>query len=465
MQEFDLVVIGAGPGGYVCAIRAAQLGKKVAIIEANHLGGICLNWGCIPTKSLLRSAEVFHLMQNAKSFGLSAEKISANLKDIVARSRSVASQLSSGIATLLKKANVIVFMGHASFISSSKIIVEGEKKVEISAKKFVIATGARAKKIPAFEPNGVNILTYKEAMTQEALPKALVVIGSGAIGIEFASFYNTLGVDVTVIEAQDRILPVEDYEVSNFAKKSFEKHGMKIFTSASLKVVKSAKSHVDVEFESGGAKHSLKPDKVIMAVGITPNTENLNLKNTKVSMNERGFIQVDAHLKTKDDNIYAIGDMVEGPWLAHKASHEGIIAAEVISGHKTHKLNKKQIPGCTYSMPQIASIGLTEEKAKLVGLTIKVGRFPFAGNGKAIALGEPEGFVKLIFDEKTGELHGAHMIGAEVTELINSMALAMSLEATEEDIMNTIFPHPTLSEMIHESALSAYNRAIHIPNK
>lgn len=461
-EEFDLVVIGAGPGGYVCAIRASQLGKKVAIVEANHLGGICLNWGCIPTKALLRSAEVFHLMQNHKAFGLSAEKISANMKEIVARSRNVAGQLSNGVAGLLKKNKVTIFKGFASFLSSNKIKVEGENSAEITAKNFVIATGARARTISGFEPNGKDILTYKEAMIQDQLPKSLVIVGSGAIGVEFASFYNSLGVDVTILEAQERILPVEDKDISDFAKKSFEKYGMKIHTNVKLKSMKSGKDSVDVDFELDGKPQKLNVSKVIMAVGITPNTEKLDLKNTKVTLDDKGFIKTDPNCKTSDGGIYAIGDVIEGPWLAHKASHEAINVAEQIVGHKTKPIDRKKIPGCTYSMPQIASIGLTEEKAKLAGHKLKIGKFPFMGNGKAIALGEPEGIIKMIFDEKTGEILGAHMIGAEVTELINSIALAMTLEATEEDIFHTIFPHPTLSEMIHESALNAYGKAIHI---
>lgn len=461
-EEFDLVVIGAGPGGYVCAIRASQLGKKVAIVEANHLGGICLNWGCIPTKALLRSAEVFHLMQNHKVFGLSAEKISANMKEIVARSRNVAGQLSNGVAGLLKKNKVTIFKGFASFLSSNKIKVEGENNAEITAKNFVIATGARARTITGFEPNGKDILTYKEAMIQETLPKSLAIIGSGAIGVEFASFYNSLGVDVTILEAQEKILPVEDKDISDFAKKSFEKYGMKINTNVKLKSMKSAKDSVEVDFELDGKLQKLNVSKVIMAVGITPNTEKLELKNTKVALDDKGFIKTDQNCKTSDSGIYAIGDVIEGPWLAHKASHEAINVAENIAGNKTKPIDRKKIPGCTYSMPQIASIGLTEEKAKLAGHKLKIGKFPFMGNGKAIALGEPEGIIKMIFDEKTGEILGAHMIGAEVTELINSIALAMTLEATEEDIFHTIFPHPTLSEMIHESALNAYGKAIHI---
>lgn len=461
-EKFDVVVIGSGPGGYVCAIRAAQLGKKVAVVEAESLGGVCLNWGCIPTKSLLRSAEVFHLMQNHKAFGLSADKISANLKEIVARSRNVSSQLSGGVTGLLKKNKVTVIKGFATFISGKKIKVDGETEIEVEANNFVIATGARARVIPGFEPDGHVVLTYKEAMIQNELPKSLVVVGSGAIGIEFASFYNTLGVDVTVLEAQDRILPVEDKDISEFARKSFEKQGMKIHTSIKLKSVSKDKNSVAIFYEQDGKPHNIAADKLIMAVGIAPNTDKLNLKNTAVKLDDRGFVITNECLKTSDANIYAIGDVTEGPWLAHKASHEGVLVAESIAGHKTKPINRLRIPGCTYSMPQIASVGLTEAKALEAGHKIKVGKFPFMGNGKAIALGDPEGFIKMIFEEKTGELLGAHMIGAEVTELINSIVLAMNLEATEEDIFHTIFPHPTLSEMIHESSLNAYGKAIHI---
>ncbi|MDX1916922.1 MAG: dihydrolipoyl dehydrogenase [Rickettsiaceae bacterium] len=464
-QTYDVIVIGAGPGGYVSALRASQLGMKVAIIEAADLGGVCLNWGCIPTKSLLRSAEVFHLMKAHKEFGLNAEKISANLSEIVARSRKVSQTLASGVTALLHKAKVKVFKGRASFVSSNKVKITGEDALEISASKIVIATGAKARILQGFEPDGVNILTYKEAMMQKEMPESIIVVGSGAIGIEFASFYNSLGVDVTVLEAREHILPQEDLEVSEFARKSFEKQGIKIVTSVLLKSIKNNKKNVTLEFEVNNQKHNLTAEKLIMAVGIVPNTRDIGLEHTKVRLDDKGFVQVDRALKTLDENIYAIGDIVEGPWLAHKASHEGIIVAENIAGKKTTPIDKNKIPACTYSMPQIASIGLTELEAKNSGKKIRVGKFPFMGNGKAIALGESEGFIKMIFEETTGEILGSHMIGAEVTELINSIALAMTLEATEEDIIHTIFPHPTLSEMIHESALSAFNRAIHIPNK
>lgn len=461
-EKYDVVVIGSGPGGYVCAIKAAQLGKKVAVVEAENLGGICLNWGCIPTKSLLRSAEVLHLMQNHKNFGLHAEKISANLSEIVARSRNVSSQLSGGVTGLLKKNKVTVIKGFASFLSNKKIKIDGEKQIEVEANNFVIATGARARVIAGFEPDGHNIITYKEAMTLDKLPKSIVVVGSGAIGIEFASFYNTLGVDVTVLEAQDRILPVEDKEISDFANKAYTKHGIKILTSVKLKELKKHKDFAEITYDVSGKIITQKTDKIIMAVGVTPNTDKLNLKNTSVKLDEKSLIKTNEFLKTDDPKIYAIGDVIEGPWLAHKASHEGVLVAEHIAGQKVKPIIKTRIAGCTYSMPQIASVGLTEDKAKSLGLKIKVGKFPFMANGKAIALGEQEGLIKLIFEEKTGEILGAHMCGAEVTELISNIVLAMQLEATEEDLMHTIFPHPTLSEMIHEAALNAYGKAVHI---
>lgn len=460
-EKFDFVVIGSGPGGYVCAIRAAQLGKKVAIVEAQHLGGICLNWGCIPTKSLLRSAEIHHYMKNAKKYGLDASNIKANINEVVARSRSVASQLSGGVAMLLKKNKIKVFNGYASFISSEKIKVDGSDNCQIKAEKFVIATGARARVLKGFEPDAKNILTYKEAMTLTEIPKTLVVVGSGAIGIEFASFYNEMGSDVTILEAQDRILPVEDIEISQIARKSFEKSGIKIHTSVKLEKLDNA-DKVTAHYSLNEKKEKIIAEKVIMAVGVVPNTEKLNLGNTKVKLTDRGVIEVNDHLKTADDNIYAIGDVIDGPWLAHKASHEGIIAAEHFAKMKVKPILKTRIPGCTYSNPQIASVGLTELAAKEKGMNIRVGKFPFQANGKAIALGESEGLIKIIFEEKTGEILGAHMIGAEVTELISNIVLAMNLEATEEDLFHTIFPHPTLSEMLHETSLNAFDRSIHI---
>ncbi len=461
-EKYDVVVIGSGPGGYVCAIRAAQLGKRVAVVEAEKLGGICLNFGCIPTKSLLRSAEVLHLMRNHKDFGLSAEKISANFSEIIARSRKVSTQLSTGVMGLLKKNKVTVIKGIATFLSNKKIKINAEKEIEVEASNFVIATGARAKIIAGFEPDGLNVITYKEALTLDKLPKSMVIVGSGAIGIEFASFYNSLGVEVTVLEARETILPVEDKEISDFANRAYTKNGINIYTSVKLKELKKHKDFAEISYEINGKVLSQKIDKVIMAVGIIPNTDKLNLQNTYVKLDDKFFIKTNEFLKTDDPQIYAIGDVTEGPWLAHKASHEAVLVAEHISERKVKPIVKTRIAGCTYSMPQIASVGITEDKAKSLGLKIKIGKFPFRANGKAIALGEEEGLIKLIFEEKTGEILGAHMIGAEVTELICSIVVAMNLEATEEDLFHIIFPHPTLSEMFHETALSAYGRAIHI---
>ena len=462
VEKFDLTVIGSGPGGYVCAIRAAQLGLKVAIVEAENLGGICLNWGCIPTKSLLRSAEIFHYIKNAKSFGLSAEIGEFTMKDIVKRSRDVVSQLTHGVSGLLKKNKVKVFRGFASFISSSKIKIEGDDAGELNSTNFVIATGARPRVIKGLEPDGKNILTYKEAMVQDELPKSMIVVGSGAIGVEFASFYNEMGTNVTLIETQDRILPAEDGEISEFAKKTFEKQGMTIRTNAMLKSLDNSAAKVKAKFEIGAKTEEIEVDKVIMAVGVVPNTEKLNLDKVNVKLDKNNTIIVDDSMRTSTQNIFAIGDVTAGPWLAHKASHEAFIAAETVAKLSTHKIKKNRIPSCTYSHPQVASVGLTEDEAKKQGLNIKVGRFSFVGNGKALALGESSGLMKIIIESNTGEILGAHMIGAEVTELISNIVLAMNLEATEEDLFNTIFPHPTLTEMIHESSLSAFDRAIHM---
>ena len=461
-NTFDVVVIGAGPGGYVAAIRAAQLGLKTAIVEREHMGGICLNWGCIPTKALLRSADVFHLMHRAKDFGLSAEKIGFDLDAVVKRSRGVSKQLNQGIGHLMKKNKVTVFMGAATIPARGNVSVKTEKGVEdITAKNIVLATGARARELPGLEADGDLVWTYKHALTPKRMPKKLLVIGSGAIGIEFASFYNTLGADTTVVEVMDRVLPVEDAEISKFAKKQFEKQGMKIREKTSVKKLDRGQGKVVAHIEAGGKVTTEEFDTVISAVGIVGNVENLGLEALGVKI-DRTHVVVDQYCRTGVEGLYAIGDIAGAPWLAHKASHEGVMVAEHIAGHHVHPIKPNSIAGCTYCHPQVASVGLTEEKAKEVGLNIKVGRFPFIGNGKAIALGEPEGMIKTIFDAKTGELLGAHMVGAEVTEMIQGYVIGRQLETTEEDLMHTVFPHPTLSEMMHESVLDAYGRAIHM---
>lgn len=463
--QFDIVVIGAGPGGYVAAIRAAQLGLKAAVIEREHLGGICLNWGCIPTKALLRSSEMYHHIKHAENYGLKVEKVDFDLKKIVERSRGVAKQLSGGIGHLLKKNKVTVIDGTAKILAKGKISVldKAGKTSEVLAKNIIIATGARARELPHLEVDGKLVWTYKHALTPEEMPKSLIVIGSGAIGIEFASFYRTFGAEVTVIEMLDRILPVEDAEISALAKKAFEKQGMKIITGASVEKITKSKDSVTalVKDTKTGKIQEITAQRVISAVGIVGNSENLGLEDVGVKVT-RGHIDVDGYGFTGVDGIYAIGDVVAGPWLAHKASHEAVICVEKIAGLKNiHPMDKSNIAGCTYCHPQIASVGFTEDKAKEAGYDIKVGRFPFMANGKAIALGEPEGLVKTIFDTKTGALLGAHMIGTEVTEMIQGYVIARQLETTEADLMHTIFPHPTLSEMMHESVLDAFGRAIH----
>ncbi|MEL6808648.1 MAG: dihydrolipoyl dehydrogenase [Pseudomonadota bacterium] len=462
-KSFDVVVVGSGPGGYVAAIRAAQLGLSTCVVEREHLGGICLNWGCIPTKAMLRSSEVFHLMHRAKEFGLKADNVDYDLDAVVKRSRQVAGQLSGGIGHLLKKNKVTVIMGEGTLPAKGKVSVKTDKGTEeLTAKAIILATGARARELPGLEADGELVWTYKAALTPKRMPKKLLVIGSGAIGIEFASFYNTLGADTTVVEVMDRVLPVEDEEISAFAKKSFEKQGMKIMQKAMVKQLDRAKGKVTAHIDVGGKVEKHDFDTVISAVGIVGNVENLGLEALGVKI-DRTHVVTDEYCRTGVEGLYAIGDIAGAPWLAHKASHEGTMVAELIAGkNDVHPIKPNSIAGCTYCHPQVASVGLSEAKAKDAGYSVKVGRFPFIGNGKAIALGEPEGMIKTVFDAKTGELLGAHMIGAEVTELIQGYVVGQALETTEEDLMHTVFPHPTLSEMMHESVLDAYDRVIHM---
>jgi dihydrolipoamide dehydrogenase len=458
---YDMIVIGAGPGGYVAAIRGAQLGLKVAIVERQHMGGICLNWGCIPTKAMLRSAEVFHLMHRAKEFGLSATGIDYDLEAVVKRSRKVAGQLSGGISHLMKKNKVTTVMGTARLAGKGTVAVKTDKGEEtLKAKHIILATGARARELPGLEADGDTVWMYKHALTPPRMPKKLLVIGSGAIGIEFASFYNTLGAKTTVVEVMDRILPVEDAEISAFAKKSFVAQGMDIREKAMVKQLDRAKGSVTAHIEQNGKVTKEVFDTVISAVGIVGNVEGLGLEEAGVKV-DRTHVVTDEYCWTGVDGVYAIGDIAGAPWLAHKASHEGVMVAEMIAGQKVHAIKPGSIAGCTYCHPQVASVGMTEAQAIEAGHEIKVGRFPFIGNGKAIALGEAEGMVKTVFDGKTGELLGAHMVGAEVTEMIQGYVIGRQLETTEEDLMHTVFPHPTLSEMMHESVLDAYGRAIH----
>jgi len=466
--SFDLIVVGSGPGGYVTAIRASQLGMKTAIVERELLGGICLNWGCIPTKALLRSAEVYHLMKHADAYGLSASGVAFDARKVVERSRKVAGQLNGGVTFLMKKHKIAVFMGNAKLDGVAgglrKVAVAGKdgKSTALTAKNVILATGARARELPGMEADGKLIWTYREAMVPLAMPKSLLVIGSGAIGIEFASFYRTFGAEVTVVEVMDRVLPVEDADISAFARKAFEKQGMKIMTSATVKALTKGANSVTATVEIGGKTQDITVERVISAVGIVGNVENLGLEGTKVKV-DRTHVVVDGWGATGEPNVYAIGDLTGPPWLAHKASHEGVTCVEKIAGVKgVHPFETKNIPGCTYCHPQVASVGLTEAAAKAAGHQVKVGRFPFIGNGKAIALGEAEGLVKTVFDAKTGELLGAHMVGAEVTELIQGYTIARALETTEAELMHTVFPHPTLSEMMHESVLDAYGRVLHI---
>ncbi|MFD6317239.1 dihydrolipoyl dehydrogenase [Methylorubrum thiocyanatum] len=476
-ETYDVLIIGAGPGGYVTAIRAAQLGFKTAVVDREHLGGICLNWGCIPTKALLRSAEIYHYMQHASDYGLSAKEVSFDTAAIVKRSRGVSGRLNGGVGMLLKKNKVDVIWGEAAIDAAAKgnepgkVTVKETKRAEppkgakgagtYSAKHIIVATGARPRVLPGIEPDKRQIWTYYEAMVPEAMPKSLLVMGSGAIGIEFASFYRTMGAEVTVIELLPQILPVEDAEIAGIARKRFEKQGIKILTGAKVtKVEKGANSVTATVEDDKGKTQALTAEKLISAVGVVGNIENLGLEKLGVKI-ERGIVVTDGLGRTNVPGVYAIGDVAGPPMLAHKAEHEGVICIETIKGLHTHPMDKGKIPGCTYCHPQIASVGLTEGKAKELGFSIKVGRFPFAGNGKAIALGEPDGLIKTIFDAKTGQLLGAHMVGAEVTELIQGYVVAMTLETTEEELMHTVFPHPTLSEMMHESVLDAYGRVIH----
>ncbi|MBU2341237.1 MAG: dihydrolipoyl dehydrogenase [Alphaproteobacteria bacterium] len=467
-EKYDLIVLGSGPGGYVAAIRAAQLGLKVAIVERELLGGICLNWGCIPTKALLRSAEIFHYLQNAGDYGLKAKEIEADLDAVVKRSRGVAKQLNQGVTHLMKKNKITVHMGEGRLTGPTALTVEtdkGEQKLE--AKHIIVATGARARELPFAKSDGDRIWTYRHAMTPKEMPSKLLVIGSGAIGIEFASFYNDMGAEVTVVEMLDRVVPVEDEEVSAFLQKSLTKQGIAIKTGAGVEDIKVAAKGVTARIKGKDGKvETAEFSHVIVAVGIVPNTEDIGLE--KLAEMDRGFIQIDPYGRTKSKGLWAIGDCTPGPWLAHKASHEGVTAAEAIAqelGNEEvapHALDRDNIPGCTYCHPQIASVGLTEVKAKEAGYEVRVGSFPFIGNGKAIALGEAEGFVKTVFDAKTGELLGAHMIGAEVTELIQGYTVGKVLETTEAELIQTVFPHPTLSEMMHESVLAAYGRTLHM---
>ncbi|KPM25590.1 dihydrolipoyl dehydrogenase [Citromicrobium bathyomarinum] len=468
-EKYDLIVLGSGPGGYVAAIRGAQLGLKVAIVERELLGGICLNWGCIPTKALLRSAEILHYAQNAKDYGLKiAGEIEADLDAVVKRSRGVAAQLNKGVTGLMKKNKIAVHMGEGKLTGPTSLTVKGEKGEEkLEAKHVIVATGARARDLPFAKADGERIWTYRHAMTPKEMPKKLLVIGSGAIGIEFASFYNDMGVDVTVVEMLDRIVPVEDKDVSAFLHKSLTKQGITIMTGAGVEDIKADGKGVKAKIKDKDGKVSESEfSHCITAIGIVPNTENIGLE--KLAEMEKGFIQIDPYGRTKSKGLWAIGDCTPGPWLAHKASHEGVTAAEAIAqelGNKDvhpHPLDRRNIPGCTYCHPQIASVGLTEEKAKEAGYDVKAGTFPFIGNGKAIALGEAEGFTKTVFDAKTGELLGAHMVGAEVTEMIQGFVVGKTLETTEAELMQTVFPHPTISESMHESVLASYGRALHI---
>ena len=464
--EFDLIVIGGGPGGYVAAIRATQLGLRAAVVEREHLGGICLNWGCIPTKTLLRSSEINHLLHNLDEFGFAADNIRFDLDKIVKRSRKVAGQLASGIGYLLKKNKIPVFSGSGMLDGIDgkrrrvRVGKEGQPVADLTATNVILATGARARVLPGLEPDGEFIWSYREAMVPKMMPKRLLVVGSGAIGIEFASFYRNMGAEVTVVEMLDRILPVEDAEIGAFARTAFEKQGMRILTGAKLGEIRREGGVVVVPVEVAGTREEITVDRVISAVGIVGNVEGIGLEGTRIEV-ERTHVKIDPFCATGEPGVYAIGDLAGAPWLAHKASHEGVICVEKIAGLDPHPIDWTNIPGCTYCRPQVASVGLTEARAREAGHEIRVGRFPFVGNGKAIAMGEPEGMVKTVFDARTGELLGAHMIGAEVTEMIQGYAIARTLETTEQELMHTVFPHPTVSETMHEAVLDAYGQVIH----
>lgn len=462
-ENYDLIVLGSGPGGYVAAIRAAQLGLKTAIVERENLGGICLNWGCIPTKALLRSAEIYHYMQHAGDYGLTAANISADIDAVVKRSRGVAKQLNQGVTHLMKKNKITVHMGDGKLTAANKLTVTKDGKTEeLTAKNIILATGARARDLPFAPADGKRIWTYRHAMVPPEMPKKLLVIGSGAIGIEFASFYNDMGAEVTVVEMLDRIVPVEDADVSTFLEKALKKQGMTIMTGAGVEELKATATGVSAKIKGKDGKVVASEfTHCIVAIGIVPNTENIGLEALGVDM-DRGFLKTDPMCRTNVPGLWAIGDITAPPWLAHKASHEGVIAAEAIAGGHPHAMDPRNIPGCTYCHPQVASVGLTEAKAKEAGYEVKVGNFPFIGNGKAIALGEAEGFIKTVFDAKTGELLGAHMVGAEVTELIQGYTIGKTAELVEADFMHTVFPHPTLSEMMHESVLGAYGKMLHM---
>jgi dihydrolipoamide dehydrogenase len=462
-QQFDLIVLGGGPGGYVAAIRAAQLGMKTALVEREHLGGICLNWGCIPTKALLRSSEINHLLHTLDAYGFSADNIRFDIGKIVKRSRAVANQLSGGVKHLLRKNKVTVFDGQGRLAGKGKLSVtkDGKPVAELAAKHIILATGARARVLPGIEPDGKLIWTYREAMVPDAMPKRLIVIGSGAIGAEFASFYLNLGAEVTLVEVLDRILPVEDAEIGSFVQKAFVKQGMKILTGAKLQGLRKGADEVTAIIEANGKVQEITADRVISAVGIVGNVEDIGLEGTGVKV-DRTHVVIDEYCRTGEPGVYAIGDLTGPPWLAHKASHEGVLCVEAIAGMHVHPMDILNIPGCTYCRPQVASVGLTEAAAKAAGHEVKVGRFPFIGNGKAIAMGEPEGIIKTVFDAKTGELLGAHMAGPEVTEMIQGYTIAKTMETTEVELMETVFPHPTISEAMHEAVLDAYGRVIHI---